>query len=101
VTDPDHRDDDPEPHAGEDPREEREGGERDRGFRRLGDSLIGSLFGSQLSIRTKYIVPSPQKSSSEIAPSALPPPPSSSSPPLAAPVQAVSNARSHARVRMV
>jgi hypothetical protein len=45
VSDPDHRDDDPELHAGDEPREEREGGERDRGFRRLGDSLIGSLFG--------------------------------------------------------
>lgn len=43
MSNADDRDDDPE--LGEDPREEREGGERDRGFRRLGDSLIGSLFG--------------------------------------------------------
>jgi hypothetical protein len=45
VADPEDRDDDPELREGDDPREEREAGERDRGFRRLGDSLIGSLFG--------------------------------------------------------
>jgi hypothetical protein len=38
-------DDDPEQREGEESREERDGPERDRGFRRLGDSLIGSLFG--------------------------------------------------------
>jgi hypothetical protein len=45
VPDPVDGDDDPEPREGDEQREEREPGERDRGFRRLGDSLIGSLFG--------------------------------------------------------
>ncbi len=44
---PELDEDDPEPRDGDEPREERDSAERDRerGRRRLGDSLIGSLFG--------------------------------------------------------
>ena len=42
---PELDDDDPEPRDGDESREERDTVERERGRRRLGDSLIGSLFG--------------------------------------------------------